>query len=375
MTLLERWGRVAVGLVVAAAAAYLLFRLRFVFVTVAFAAMLAYALLPLVELAGRIRVGGNPLPRLIPVIAVFVFVALGVTGVSRVAARPVIDETQRFAANIEQYRDQVTVFLTQVREGFTQAVPAPLRPEVDRAVEQAGNIVVNAMTGVVRSTARWLAHLVEVVLIPILAFYFLLDLPVLRKDLLGFLPAAGREPVLAAAQRADRIVAGYVRAQLTLMAISGIVVWIGLALIGMRFPLLLGIIAGLTRAFPIIGPVMGAIPIVGIAALQSPETALAVLIFFTVLQLVESKIVLPKIIGHELHLHAVTILLALLVGNALFGIMGMFLAAPAAAFIKALREMSEGGFASEPAAAPAAVSRVTAPPVGSRRQDAVVPEH
>lgn len=374
MTLLERWGRVAAGLVVAAAAAYLLWRLRFVFVTVAFAAMLAYALLPLVEWTGRIRVGGSPIPRLASVALVFVVVALGVTGVCRVAARPVIDETQRFAVNIEQYRDQVTVFLTQVRDGFTQAVPAPLRPEVDRAVEQAGNIVVNAMTGIVRSTARWLAHLVEVVLIPILAFYFLLDLPILRKDLLGFLPAAMRDPVLAAARRADRIVAGYVRAQLTLMAISGVVVWIGLALIGVRFPLLLGIIAGLTRAFPIIGPVMGAIPIIGIAALQSPETALAVLIFFTVLQLVESKIVLPKIIGHELHLHAVTILLALLVGNALFGMMGMFLAPPAAAFIKALRQMSEEGFV-EPETAPAAVPRVAALPVGPRRPDAVVPEH
>jgi len=105
--------------------------------------------------------------------------------------------------------------------------------------------------------------------------------------------------------------------------------------------LLLGMVAGLTRAIPVVGPVFGAIPIVGLALLQSPGTAVTVLVFFVVLQLVESKFILPQVIGHELNLHAATILLALLVGDALFGLMGMFLAAPAAAFLKEMRALAE----------------------------------
>jgi len=80
-----------------------------------------------------------------------------------------------------------------------------------------------------------------------------------------------------------------------------------------------------------------------VTMLQSPNTGVAVLIFFIVLQLVESKFILPQVIGHELQLHAATILLALLIGNALFGLMGMFLAPPAAAFAKSLREMADEG--------------------------------
>lgn len=338
---LERWGRVTMAAVVAAAGVFILYRLRLVLVTVALAAMLAYALLPLVEWTARLRVRGRPVPRLAAVVMVFIVVALAITELVRVASGPVGAEAHRFAQNLHQYRDQVGTLLAQARTSIARELPVPLRQPLDRAMTQAEAALISALTGVLQATAKWLSHVVEVVLIPILAFYFLVDLPVLRDELLGFLPPGTRQPVLVLARRADGILAGYVRAQLILMAVSGVVVSVGLALIGMRFPLLLGIIAGLTRAIPIIGPVLGAIPIVGLAALQSSEVALAVLIFFVILQLAESKVILPKIIGHELQLHAVTILLALLIGNALFGLMGMFLAPPAAAFVKALREVHD----------------------------------
>ncbi len=345
MTAIERWLRITIGIVLVAAAVYLLYRLRFVLVTVALAAMLAYALLPLVDWIGRLRIGRRPVPRVAAVASAFVLVIVVVAEGAAVATGPVTAEFQLFVQNTEQYEGQVSAWLAQARASLDRDVPPPIRQRVNDALNQAGVLFVNALGRWIQATARWLSHVVEIVLIPILAFYFLMDLPVLKQELLEFLPSRVRAPTLLAARRADRIVAGYVRGQLILMAISGIVVWIGLSLIGMRFPLLLGIAAGLTRAIPIVGPVFGAIPIVGVALLQSPGTAAAVLVFFVVLQLVESKLILPQIIGHELNLHAATILLALLVGDALFGLMGMFLAAPVAAFLRDLRALAEQGFA------------------------------
>ena len=338
---LDRWGRATMAVVVAAAVVFILWRLRFVLVTVALGAMLAYALMPFVEYAGRLRPGGRRLPRLAAVLLVFSAASVVAWLAVRLTVGPLSVETERFAGNLVQFRDQIGTALTQMQQGLHSSLPAPLVPPVDRALDQAETIALGAGTGLLRGTARWISKGFEVLLIPVLAFYFLLDLPVLRDELLGFLPAAMRRHVLVAGRRADRIVAGYVRAQIILMLISAIAVSIGLSVIGVRYPLMLGILAGLTRAIPIIGPVLGAIPIVGIAALQSPGLAVAVLIFFVLLQLTESQIVVPNIIGRELKLHAATILLALLIGNALFGVMGMFLAPPAAAFGKALREMFE----------------------------------
>jgi len=356
------------ALVIAAAAVFILFRLRFVLVTVALGAMLAYALIPFVEWTGRLRPWGRPVPRLAAVLVVFLTAALLVWLVARLTLGPVAIETQRFAQNLVQYRDQISTALIHMQQGLHRSLPAPLVPPVDRAVDQAETIALGAATGMLRATARWISKGFEVLLIPVLAFYFLLDLPVLRDELLGFLPAGTRRHVLVAGRRADRIVAGYVRAQIVLMLVSGAAVSIGLSLIGVHYPLLLGVLAGLTRAIPIIGPVLGGIPIVGIAAMQSPGVAVTVLVFFVLLQVAETQVVLPNIIGRELKLHAATILLALLVGNALFGLMGMFLAPPAAAFAKALREMFEPDVTAPPAVADdtAAAGRPTAAAARSR---------
>jgi predicted PurR-regulated permease PerM len=337
----ERWGRATMAIVVAAASVFILFRLRFVLVTVALGAMLAYALMPFVERVGRLRPGGRAVPRLAAVLFVFLAAAVLAWGFVRLTLDPVATETQRFTQNLVQYRDQIGTTLTEMQRTLHRSLPGPLVPPVDRALDQAEGIALGAATGALRATARWISKGFEVLLIPVLAFYFLLDLPVLRDELLGFLPAGTRRTVLVAGRRADRIIAGYVRAQIILMLVSGTAVTIGLSLLRVHYPLLLGILAGLTRAIPIIGPVLGAIPIVGIAAMQSSGTAAAVLVFFVLLQVAETQILLPNIIGRELKLHAATILLALLIGNAVFGIMGMFLAPPAAAFAKALREMFE----------------------------------
>lgn len=337
----DRWLRFTMAMVVAAAGVYILYLLRFVLITLALAAMLAYALLPIVELVIRFPIAGRPVPRLGAVSLVFALIVLAFITTWHFAAIPISDQAQRLGQNLGLYRDWLNAFLAQARAFLDQGLPTDLRRAVVPALGQSGNLLASALEHVARTTMEWLSHTVEVVLIPILAFYFLVDLPVLKSELLGFVPSATRRPILEAASRLDRILAAYVRGQLILMAISGVVVWLGLSLIGVRLALLLGIVAGVTRAIPIIGPVLGALPIVGVVLVQSMDAAGAVLILFVALQLIETKVILPQVIGHHLQLHAATIIVALLIGNALFGLIGMFLAPPAAAFLRDLLGLFE----------------------------------
>ncbi len=353
MTVLERLSRAALVAVLVVAAAYLLYRLRFVLIAVSLAAMLTYALLPLVEACARLRVAGRPVPRLAAVIVVFAAFILVIAGAIDLAAGPVGSEMQRLVLNVGQHRAELAAFLSRLRATVEGSVPPEFRKTLGDALARGGELVVEALAQAVRATAEGLSHVVEAVLVPILAFYFLLDLPTIKQELLGFLPPAARGPVLLMAPRLDRILAAYVRGLILLMGIAWLVVWVGLALMGIRYALLLGIIAGLTRAIPIIGPVLGAIPIVGLAMLESPAHGVIVLVFFVVLQVVESKVIMPQVIGHELRLHGVTILLALLVGNALFGLMGMLLAAPAAALGKEVSDLVQHEPAQPPGDAPA----------------------
>lgn len=336
----DHWIRLTTGVGFAAAVVYLAYYLRFVLVTVLLAVMFAYALLPLVGWVSRVRIAGQTMPRFGAVALVFLVVIVAALGAGHLAAAPVGDQARRATQNLEEYRNSLTVSLSLARASLDAFLPAPFRPALQNAIDQAGAALVSTLGHVMRATAEWFSHVVEILLIPVLAFYFLVDLPVLKEELLGFLPAAARRPAMRAAIHLDRTLGSYVRAQLVLMCISGVVVWAGLTVMGVRLALVLGIVAGLTRAIPIVGPVLGAIPIVSVVLLESLQAAVAVLLFFIALQIVESKVILPLVIGHHLQLHAVTILVALLIGNALFGLVGMFLAPPAAGFLLGLLRLA-----------------------------------
>lgn len=340
----ERWIRITLGVALVAAGAFLLYRLRFVLITVTLAAMLSYALLPLVEATARLRIAGYPLPRLAAVIIVFVVVGLVLTGLVQLAAGPMGEQVKRLAANTREYRNELATALTRFRVSIEDSLPPDFRQTFEDALARGSALAVDALGTVLRATAQWLAHIVEIILVPILAFYFLADLPSLKDELIRFLPASARVPVLLIAHRLDRILAGYVWGQILLMAIAGVMVWLVLLILGIPFPLLLGIVAGLTRGIPIIGPVLGAVPIVGLAAIQSVPLGVTVLVFFVILQFVESKVILPLVLGRQLGVHAATIIIALLIGNAMFGLVGMFLAAPVAASMKEVLDLIERNF-------------------------------
>ena len=116
------------------------------------------------------------------------------------------------------------------------------------------------------------------------------------------------------------------------LLVTGVV----LNLLGMPYALVLAVFAGITRAIPIVGPIVSGIPICILGALQSLPMGFALLIFMIIMHFAESKFIMPILIGDRMKLHPAIILIVLLIGAELFGILGMFLAAPIAAIIREL---------------------------------------
>ncbi|MBI4276988.1 MAG: AI-2E family transporter [Armatimonadetes bacterium] len=330
-----RLERVATWLVVLVAVAYLLVRLRFFLATIALSAMLAYLLMPLVTLISRVQVArGRPVPHAAAVtisvlgfIGVVVLIGVGV-------GQPVVAETTRLVASLPRYQQQLAELIDTVRGEYLANLDPSIQAQIESVVSQGGSLVMMGVQRLVRLTVEWLRHTVEIILIPVLAFYFLMEPTRLRDELVHFIPARHRAGTLALAHRGGGIVASYVRAQVILMVIAWIIVTAGLGLLHMRFALTLGLFAGLTRAIPIIGPILGGIPIVLLALTESPHLALLVLAFFSLMHFVESKIILPKVMGKELEMHPALVVFALLLGNEIFGLLGMFLAVPVVALIR-----------------------------------------
>lgn len=130
----------------------------------------------------------------------------------------------------------------------------------------------------------------------------------------------------------------YIRGQITVAFFVGLMFWIGFAIIGLEYAVLLAILAGVLNLVPYLGSFIAMIPIVLVALVASPFMLVKVLIVFAVEQLLEGRIIQPLIIGSSLKIHPVTIIIVLLTAGKLFGIPGVILGIPAYAVLKIIFE-------------------------------------
>lgn len=186
------------------------------------------------------------------------------------------------------------------------------------------------------------SYLPWLVLIPVLAFFFLKDLNLLRYYAVQALPPAWRGPGYRLVQELNTALAAYVRAQLLACLIIGVTCGVGFALLGVRYAALLGALAGVLEFIPLIGPLVVAVVAAVIAGVQSPMLAVWVAAFLVVLRIAEDYVIYPRLMGHGTHLHPLAIIIAVLIGVELGGIVGIFLAVPAvAALLVAYRHWTD----------------------------------
>lgn len=179
--------------------------------------------------------------------------------------------------------------------------------------------------------------LLILVLGPIIAFYFLVDLPHLRRVADSLIPASARDEVLVVARRLNRAIGGFFRGQLLVALIVGLICSTGLLLIGLRFWLLIGMIAGLFNVIPLIGPWIGGLPGV-VVALTTGDLRQAILVVAIMVgaQQVDNHFITPYVMQRAVKLHPAAVILALLAGGSLFGFAGLLLAVPTTAVLKIL---------------------------------------
>jgi len=339
----DTWFRTFAAVLVLVAAAAVVWRVRDVVVVILVALVCAYVLRPLVWACGRprLRIGARSFrcSRGIATAVVFVLLALILWGVWELSAASLTRQTSDLQMNWPRYRDNLVRVYTQAGEIYRDQLPPAFRPIVDSWAADAADLATTTATKALGMTFHGIGFVIELFLLPILTFYFLADGPAIRRQVLFFVPRRYLHRTEHGLDRADDIRQRYIKGQVILCLIAFLVVTVGLWALGIDFYLLLGMIAGLTRAVPIIGPVVGAIPIIVVVGVtESFAYALWLLLPFTLMHLLESKLLMPAILGQQLDLHPALIIVALLIGAQMGGLLGVFLAAPVLAAAKALVE-------------------------------------
>jgi predicted PurR-regulated permease PerM len=353
----ENWLRYLLWFVALALLIYLLWRIRLLLITLLLAIVLAYALRPLVALVRRVRFRRYRLSPYAATFVVFVAVIAALWLLGMLMVPPIRAEIERFQARWPTHRENLQAAWKSAQQWYRSVVPEEMQRQLADRLDELQTGFTKALERGVLATFHGLGFLVELFLVPILAFYFLSDTGAIRQQFLFFLPRRYLPGVTRALTGLDDIMARYIRGQIILCAVAFVVVTLGLYIVGIRYYLSLGVVAGLTRAIPVIGPIVGAIPLAIVVVLQSQSVAFGfwVIVGFSLLHLFESKWLMPQVLGLQLEIHPVLIIIALLLGYEFFGILGMFLAVPGLAAVRLLvRSYRERQAPPEEAARPTA---------------------
>lgn len=241
----------------------------------------------------------------------------------------------RMANFIKNNFPKLTGFLN-IESGDLQKV---LMDKFPTGAQQVLSNILKGITGI----GTLLGRMLNVVLIPIITFYFLKDYDRIREGLLRFVPRKHRSITYFYLWRLNCIFGGYMRGQLIVCVIVGFLTGLGLALFRIPFSVLLGFITGILNIVPFIGFYISLV--ITLLASFFTDTPIISMVkigsVFLSIQIFEAYILSPKIIGSRVGLHPVAVILSVLIFSRFLGFWGLIIGVPTAALIKFLMDESK----------------------------------
>lgn len=237
----------------------------------------------------------------------------------------------------ELYRQIQSLF-----ETITAKLPGSFAFSAHNGLEKLGDeafAVVQKFTVGLLQSGLVLVNLVSLLVItPVVCFYLLRDWDRLTEQLDQLLPKKHADTIREQARAIDNTLAGFIRGQFNVMVVLGIFYAVGLSIIGLKFSVLIGLVAGFMVIVPYLGAFISGIMAVGIAYVQFPDIQPVLLVggYFVLGQMLEGYFLTPKLVGEKVGLHPLWVIFGMLAGGTLFGFVGILLAVPITAVIGVL---------------------------------------
>lgn len=239
----------------------------------------------------------------------------------------VLDQVRQLSGNFPYYYDKIA----SAFNALPQASGVDNITEgVQSGLESLGSFVGQATQGIFSTLSGIFGGIISFFVVLVTIFYLSLEQNGIKKFLVTVTPNHYHDKFSRLGSKIENKIGRWFRSQLLLCLIIGALTFIGLKLFGIKYALLLALIAGVTEIIPYIGPILGAVPAIFLAFAQSPILALWAIVLYVVIQQIENHILLPVIMRKAVGLHPIIVIVVILVGAKLGGILGAVLAVPVA---------------------------------------------
>ncbi len=254
-------------------------------------------------------------------------------------------QAENLAKNIPAYVGIFQEWFRPVMDLISGLDPAKVEEFVNEGLSRFGELPMKALQfsskfvwGSISNLFNIVLMFANLVIIPVVMFYLLRDFDSLNQKLLELVPPRFQDKTKDIISEIDQVLSSFVRGQLMVAALMGVMYSIGLFLCDTPMSLSLGMMAGLVNLVPYLGLVFGFVPSALLTYMHTQELmpVLAVAGVFGVVQALEGMVITPRVVGENIGLHPVAVILAVLLGGELFGLTGMILGVPGVAVLNVL---------------------------------------
>lgn len=190
------------------------------------------------------------------------------------------------------------------------------------------------ITGMVAGISSFIGVVIQLILIPVITFYLLLEKDKILDVISKNVPDRYENFLVKIWREIDESLSMFVRGRIIMAIFVGVATMIYLMAFGIEFSFVIGVITCVADIIPYIGPFLGFVPAVLLALFKGPFTAFWVAVLFCFVQWLENNILGPKILGDSTGMHPLIVLILLIIGGGMFGVFGMIFSVPVAAVIK-----------------------------------------
>lgn len=318
-----------------AAIAAFVYGVRRTLIVILFAIFFAYLLEPLVLRIERSPLGRNS--RTLAIAETYLACVIVITVLLLIFGPRLADDTRTLAQSLPSLLDKVTSGKIVWQLGSRHNWSYDTQARIEQFIAGHRDALIGFTSQIGATVAQSLANIVWIVLIPILAIFFLRDG---RNISDAFITTVGegrqRRFLRDIALDLDAMLASFIGAQLILAGISLVIYTVVLSSLHFPYGLALGVAAGLMEFIPVVGPLVAAGAILGVGFLVAYPHMLVIALFLALWRIVQDYVVSPRVMGGKVELHPLVAIVAVLMGGELGGVLGVYLSIPIAATLRIL---------------------------------------
>lgn len=292
--------------------------------------IIAYLLNPLVHQLHR-----RGVPRGMSIVIIYIVFFLFITVLLINMIPLFIDQLRELSEKMPALIQQVEKWMNDFHQN-KRFLPLAVRNAVDSNLTALEGKTTASISKILERAGVAVEGMAGAFVIPFLVFYMLKDIKGIERTVIAFFPKNNRTGIVRLIRSVDEALGNYIRGQLLVAFLVGVLAYVGYLIIKMPYGVLLALIVAVTNIIPYVGPFIGAAPAILLAFTVSPMMALKVLIVNLVIQQLEGNVISPLLIGRSLKLHPMLIIFALLLGGEMFGMMGLILCIPVVAIGKVI---------------------------------------